>query len=149
MANTTAELAAAKGMDIFSDFLDLLHRFAADGVQSHIIPKELDDIYRHLVYDLRFNGGSRNLQFGLKVARLVRKISWKINPSLRRKAAAKKTAAEAASRNGQRCLGTSSIIHESNVQAFVDRLESVLITPAVHRRGGCRSEYETQAASEN
>jgi SAM-dependent methyltransferase len=85
---------------------------------------ELEVIHR-LVYDLRFDGGSRELQLALKLARLVRKISWRLNPSRRQKWSKKKIAAQAGAPIPQE-MPTESML------AYY--LESALITLALHRR---------------
>ncbi len=92
---------------------------------SAVSPLELDAIYRRLIYDLRFDGGSRELRFGLKLARLIRKISWQIRPAKRRKLKIKKAEAEAA-----------AVQHTpfAMTPALVERLDSVLITLALDRR---------------
>jgi hypothetical protein len=142
LANANAELAAAKDMDIIGSIPNLFRHGDISDTLSNNNPKELDDIYRRLVYDLRFNGGSSELQAALKLARLIRKISWKINPSRRRKSIAKKTAAETASRNGQCHVNGSLIAHET---MFAEHLDSVLITLALDRRSRHRSDYEARS----
>jgi hypothetical protein len=85
----------------------------------------LDATHRRLVYDLRFDGGSRELQLALKLTRLVRKISWWVNPSRRRKWSKKKVAAQAG----------VTIFHETpTVSMLGECLDSALITLAVHGR---------------
>ena len=85
---------------------------------------ELDAVHQRLTYDLRFDGGSRELQFALRFARLWRKISWKVNPSRRRKWEKKKMAAKAG----------IPAIHENTAGSLADYLDSALITLALHGR---------------
>jgi SAM-dependent methyltransferase len=86
---------------------------------------KLEVIHNRLVYDLKFGDGSSELQLALKLARLMRKISWWANPSRRRKWKKNKAAAQSAAPTPQEAPAVS---------ALADYLDSALITLALHRK---------------
>ncbi len=95
-------------------------------------PQGSDALFR-LTYDLRFPGGSRELQMGLKIARLLRKISWKIRPKRHRKHIEKKNAAAqlqipAYSHIQPQIPGTPL------TPELIERLDATLVTLALDRR---------------
>jgi SAM-dependent methyltransferase len=126
LARNVSELAAAKATNIGR--IKEIFQLAAgtDSGRDHTNSPELAGIHQRLIYDLRFDGGSRELQLALKLARLARKLTWKVNPSRRRKWGKKKKAAMQA--------GTPIPRDTPVVPPLADYLDSALITLALHRR---------------
>ena len=125
LARSASELAAAKEANIgrIKEIFQLAN-VTGNGV-DHVNSPELAGIHHRLVYDLRFDGGSSELQLALKLARLARKITWKVNPSRRQKWSKKKAAMQA---------GTPIPRDIPVVSPIADYLDSALITLALHRR---------------
>jgi SAM-dependent methyltransferase len=105
----------------------------ANSLRSNANSSELEIINHRLIYDFKIDGGSRELQLALKLARLMRKISWKLNPSRRRKWNKKKAAAQA---------GAPALQEISVMSALADYLDSALITLALHRRNSETSDRQ-------
>ena len=124
LARNASELAAAKATNIgrIKEIFQLAN--VADNGGDHVNSPELAGIHHRLVYDLRFDGGSRELQLALKLARLARKLTWKVNPSRRRKWSKMKAAMQA---------GAPIPRDTPVVSPLADYLDSALITLALHR----------------
>jgi SAM-dependent methyltransferase len=96
-----------------------------DNPRSSGNPSELEAIHNRLIYDFRVDAGPSELQLALKLARLIRKISWRINPSRRRKWGKKKASNQ---------VGSLAAQGASLTPGVAEYLDSALITLAVHRR---------------
>lgn len=83
--------------------------------------------YRRLFYDYRANEAPHELKLALKLARLMRKLSWKFNPSRKRKWLKKKSAA-------QLSAGQTSRSDALIAPAIPDYLDAALITLSMNGR---------------
>ncbi|MEJ2123611.1 MAG: hypothetical protein P8Y47_02095 [Alphaproteobacteria bacterium] len=161
---TDNSTAAISQPDIVSDLLDdiagklkgaLSTENAPSGVASAPLQplqqtpqasKQTADALHHLIYDLRFIGGPRELQIGLKIARLFRKISWKIRPKRRHKHIERKNAA--ALQTPVYNYNQPSAPNTPVTPELIEQLDATLVTLALdHRNRNFNRDRETPPAA--